>query len=407
MKVLQINKFFYPHGGAERHFFDVMNLLEEKGHEVIPFSMHDDRNVPSPYSKYFVSNVSFGKISPRTLIGAGRVLYSFEARKKLTQLIRDTKPDVAHVHLMYHHLSPSVLLALRDANIPVVMTIHDWQALCPNYSLYANGKVCTDCKKKSYRHVFFDKATQGSYLRSSVSAVAGWFHHHNRWYEDLVDRYIAPSHFAQELFYEYGWPKEQVVHIPHFLSVPPLTRTKEKKQPYLLYAGRLYSEKGIDRLVELWGKEQLAYQLQIAGTGPLEDNIRSLISKYGLVDRVTLRGFLQQDELQETMRTAAGVIAPSLVYETFGLSVLEAFGQGTGVLVNETGAFTELSKESEAGLLFSWQKGNVAERIRQYMDHEKEWSVYGKRGQKFAQQFTAEAYYDKIIALYTSLQKHG
>src|SRR3989338_9100831 len=108
MKILQINKFLYLRGGAERHFLDVSSMLAERGHEVIHFCMRHPNNAPSPYEAYFVSPISFDPPTLTTVFKFGRVVYSPEARRKLKRLLEDTRPDVAHVHLMYHHLSPSI-----------------------------------------------------------------------------------------------------------------------------------------------------------------------------------------------------------------------------------------------------------------------------------------------------------
>ena len=63
MKVLMVNKFHYIKGGSETYYFALKRMLEGLGHTVIDFSMEDDRNFESPYSKYFVSNVDYGSVS--------------------------------------------------------------------------------------------------------------------------------------------------------------------------------------------------------------------------------------------------------------------------------------------------------------------------------------------------------
>lgn len=84
MKILLANKFYYLKGGAERHFFDLKELLENHQHQIIPFSMQDERNFNSQHSSYFVSNINIEK-SSFSLAGikaAGRIIYSLEAKKK-------------------------------------------------------------------------------------------------------------------------------------------------------------------------------------------------------------------------------------------------------------------------------------------------------------------------------------
>ena len=110
MKILQVNKFFYRRGGAETHFFDLIDLLSAHGHTVIPWSMKDPANQPSEYEKYFIDNINFQKQESwtRQVQKAGHMLYSIEAAHKLDKLLEHTKPDIAHLHNIYHHFSPSI-----------------------------------------------------------------------------------------------------------------------------------------------------------------------------------------------------------------------------------------------------------------------------------------------------------
>ena len=109
MKILQVNKFFYPKGGSERYFFDVSTALEEAGHEVIHFSMHDDKNLESPYSDYFIRNIDFTK--KKSIRKAGHYVFSLEAMDSIKRLVKKTKPDVAHLHNISHQLTPSIIVA--------------------------------------------------------------------------------------------------------------------------------------------------------------------------------------------------------------------------------------------------------------------------------------------------------
>ena len=122
MKILMVNKFFFVKGGSETYYFSLKKLLESKGHSVIDFSMQDDRNFPSEYSKYFVSGVYYNKpLGIKKKIKAGvNIIYSLEAKKKFEQLILDTKPDIIHLHIFQHQLSPSIVDVIKNYNLPAV-----------------------------------------------------------------------------------------------------------------------------------------------------------------------------------------------------------------------------------------------------------------------------------------------
>ena len=127
MKVLLVNKFFFLKGGSETSFFGTARLLKEVGPEVIFFSMDHPLNIESSFSKYFLSQVDFehsGGFSGKAKAD-GRVLYSFEARRKLEALLKKERPDIAHLNNIYRQISPSILHSLRNYNVRVVLTLHD------------------------------------------------------------------------------------------------------------------------------------------------------------------------------------------------------------------------------------------------------------------------------------------
>ena len=159
MKILMVNKFYYDHGGTEQVLFELSGILEKRGHQIIIFSMKDDRNKKSEYEKYFVSNLDYQKDTLSYKIEklpkiVSRVIYSPEARRNIERLIDDVKPDIAHLHMIEHHISPSILYALKKANIPVIQSANNYKQICPDYLLYISRKnmVCEKCIGGHYYH---------------------------------------------------------------------------------------------------------------------------------------------------------------------------------------------------------------------------------------------------------------
>ena len=155
MKILLINKFLYPKGGAEVVFSDTTGLLKARGHEISVFSMVHPRNLSSPFSAYFVSNVDYEKPNfAQSIKAAGRLIYSWESRRNIERLLFGNKPDIAHLHNIYHHLSASTFTTLHRLKIPTVLTVHDVFPLCPNHSLLYGQSLREDLfKKKLYNCV--------------------------------------------------------------------------------------------------------------------------------------------------------------------------------------------------------------------------------------------------------------
>ena len=124
-RVLLINKFFRPGAGAETSFLQTRRLLQDRGHDVIDFAMRDDANLPSPYAAFFAPSRSYAADTP-LVKRAGDALssvYSTAARRALARLLDAHRPDVAHLHNIYHQLTLSIVDELAKRRIPIVLTI--------------------------------------------------------------------------------------------------------------------------------------------------------------------------------------------------------------------------------------------------------------------------------------------
>ena len=132
MKVLLINNQHYMMGGAHKMYFNTEEILRSNGHEVAFFSTLDNRNIFTPYSKFFIKSIDYKNLSFfNKIMLSFKYLYNKEVKKKLIKLIDEFKPDIAHIHLFYGALSISVLNCLKKKNIPIVNTVHDYRILCP------------------------------------------------------------------------------------------------------------------------------------------------------------------------------------------------------------------------------------------------------------------------------------
>ena len=179
MKILNANKFYRIVGGSERYFFDLTNLLESRGHKVIPFSMQDSRNRETPYRDYFVSHVDYRKNSIGYILRNapkifGKTVYSLESKHKMEALIRRDKPDIAHIHMIDHQISPSILDVLKKNEIPMVQTLHEYKLICPNYKLFIekSNEICERCKGGKYYNAVVHKCLKNSLIcRSCPSGV--------------------------------------------------------------------------------------------------------------------------------------------------------------------------------------------------------------------------------------------
>ncbi|HEX5368922.1 MAG TPA: glycosyltransferase family 4 protein [Dehalococcoidia bacterium] len=361
MRVLQVNKFLYPAGGSETVMFQTASLLESYGHEVRFFGMQDDRNTVSMAESQLVSNVDYsgGPSGAGRWLTAARFFHSREAAQKLEAVLDEWRPDVAHLHNIYHQISPSILEPLKRHGVPVVMTLHDYKLICPNYSLHTPDGVCERCKGGRFYNAVLQGCVKGSRLSSVICAVEAYAHRATGVYNHGIDALVAPSHFMKQKLTEFGWDAERIEYLPNFLDVDAF-EPAYAPEPYFVFAGRLERVKGVATLLEAIAVSETArsVELRIAGDGPELETLKSFAHAEGL-SRVRFLGRLSRYELQGLLRSAICAVVPSDWYENAPMSVLEAYACGTPVVASHIGGLPELVHEGETGLLF--QPGNSAE----------------------------------------------
>jgi glycosyltransferase involved in cell wall biosynthesis len=348
-RVLMVNKFHYPRGGAEHYMFRLAGLLEQRGTEVDYFAMRDARNLPCPTDRYFVSEVSFEQ-PPEGLTGrigmAGRMVYSREARTKMGRLLADRTPDLAHVHNIYHQLSPSLLAPLHRRGVPVVMTVHDFKLVCPVYSLLSHGEICERCVGNGFAPAVRHRCNRGSLSGSLLVAGETWMHRRLGLYRDGVDVFITPSAFARDRLIQGGYPAERIVVVPNCVVADdyhPLHRAGD----HALYVGRLSREKGVEVLVRAAAAS--GARVKMVGDGPLRPTLERMIAESGA--DVELLGFRSGEELSTAVQAASAVVMPSICHDNCPLAVIEAMAWGKPVIGSRVGGIPELVRDGEEGLL--------------------------------------------------------
>lgn len=343
MRILNVHKYFWPRDGASKYALQLADLLVEKGHEVVPFAMQSPENMPSPYSPWFVSNAELN--NPRRvsvwkkITYTGRMFYSREAKHKLIDLLKENPVDIAHLHNIYHHISPSILPVLKKRGIPIVMTLHDYKLLVPNYTMFHHGAVHEEDGRGWYMSCVKNKCQKNSRAQSAIlTAEMIWHHKIMKYYERYVDHFIAPSRFMLELCVRFGWPREKFSYIPH--PVETHKNAIHTNGSYVAYIGRLSEEKGVRVLAEAAARTpEINYK--IIGTGPEEKFLRQYITSHQL-GNIELTGFKTGEELEHAINNARLLVVPSIWYENAPLSVLEPMAMGKVVIGSNIGGIPEL-----------------------------------------------------------------
>jgi len=405
MKILAVNKFYYLKGGSEAYYFSLNNLLIEKGHVIIPFSMKDEKNLSNSYEEYFIENINYADMDLKTkIINSAKIVYSFEAHNKIRRIIRETKPDIAHLHIFQHQLSPSIIHALRKEGVPIVNTVHDLKVICPNYKMLNSKGICEECKGGKYYNCFVNSCAKGSKLNSLVNMLEAYLHQYLKSYS-YVDKYVCPSEFFKKKFIEFGIPENKVVCIPNFIDIKKFEPSYDSKD-YFLYMGRLTEEKGIMTLIKAMEKVK-ELKLYILGAGPLEENLRKQVNDSKL-ENIEFLGYKTGKELEYIIRNSKFVVLPSELYENCPMSVIEAMAYGKAVVGSNIGGIPELIEDEITGLIFNaGDEIDLANKINCLINNPEKSVNMGKEGRLRAEKlYDKDKHYEKIDEIYKSILQH-
>lgn len=311
-------------------FEDEGALLEKYGHQVFRFTISND------------SIVDLNRIEL-----VAKTFWNKAVASELDQIICRDRPDVMHVTNAFPLISPSAYKVAKDHGVGVVQSIHNYRMLCPKAQFVRNSQVCEKCLGKRFAWpAIYHACYKENRLATTVVAAMTAFHRARNSWTQLVDRFIAPTQFVKDKHVEGGFDARQIDVKPNFVFPDPGSGSGDGN--YVAFAGRLSAEKGVDTLLETWQHLSANVRLKIAGDGPLADRVKAAADAD---NRIEWLGRIEKKEMFDLLGQATCLIMPSVCYETFGLTIVEAFSKGTPVVVSRMGAMQELVQDGRNGFL--------------------------------------------------------
>ncbi|NPV45532.1 MAG: glycosyltransferase family 4 protein [Armatimonadetes bacterium] len=359
MRIVLAHKYFYRGGGTATYIFALLEELQKRGHECIPFTVAYEQTVPREYWGYYVSppagerttHLKDMKLSPLESIKLlGRATWSTEAYRQATRLVSDLKPDIAYVLNIYSYMSPSPIRAFRRQGLPILMRVADFNLVCPGLTAVRQGEACLDCADGHYTRGIKYRCHKGSLKGTAARAMTMWAHRWLRIYDD-VDTFVTPSLILRDTLIRAGYPAEKVHHLPSFYPAPPAMPTSAGEE-YVLYFGRVAPEKGLDVLVRALALMDSDVPVVVAG-GDVDgetQRLQDLANSLG-VKSIEFVGMKQRAELDELIRGCLFSVVPSKVHDNCPMSVLESFSHAKPVIGAAIGGIPEQITE-DCGLLF-------------------------------------------------------
>lgn len=356
MNILLVNKYHFAKGGADRAYLDMGAMLERAGHSVAYFSMKHSKNLPTPWERYFVSGIDYENSDrlglSEKIRAAKNIIWNREAEQSMSRLLDEFHPDIVHMHNIYHQLSPSILRPIKKRGIPIIMTLHDYKLVSPNYSLFARGKIWEETKNGTYWTCVRDRCVKDSYAKSIVCAAEAYVYKWIGAYH-AIQTFLSPSKFLIEKFKEFGFT-HPIEYFPNPLVPFPedFSEMMPAKDAPFLFLGRLSAEKGIDTLLRGMREYSGPSKLFIAGEGPERENLEALTEELGIGDRIRFLGYLSGSELEVTRKLAKAILIPSRWYENMPYVLTESLGAGKIVVAADRGGIPERIRHGENGFLF-------------------------------------------------------
>ena len=327
MKILIVHNRYQQRGGEDSAVDDEIALLRSAGHEV---------------ATVIASNDAIGTLADKVR-AAVTIADGPLARHLVPDAVRRHRPDVVHVHNFFPLISPEVHRRVRALGPATVQTLHNFRVTCANATLLRAGQPCELCVGGSTVHAIVHRCYRGSLVGSAALAHMIAKHRRERTWQSHVDRFIALSPFARDVFVRAGIPADRIAVRPNAVDDPPAAN---ESRAGVLYVGRLSAEKGIQVLAA--AAHSTAAAISVAGDGPLAATLGSSAPA-----NLNLLGQVPRAEARAMMARAAAVVVPSICYENFPVAVAEAFAAGTPVIASRIGALAGIVEDGRTGWLVS------------------------------------------------------
>lgn len=376
-------------GGEYEVYKSEMELLREYGHRVIPYERTNDE----------IGAAISVALAPL------KAIWNSAAYRQVSALIDKERPDVLHVHNTWVLVSPAIYWAAHRRGIPIVQTLHNYRLYCPAATFSRDRAPCELCKEKFFPYPAIRyRCYRSSLVETSVLASTLAFHRAaGTW--DLISTFVTPTEFSRAKFIEAGLSPERIVTKPHFLRYEPSNATPALDadvNKYAIFVGRLAPEKGIDVLLNAWSRYDPGINLVIVGDGALREDVETAVATH---DHIHYAGHQNRASVLAFLRDAEMLIFPSTVYESFGLTAIEAYAAGTPVVGSDIGTMQSIVQHGITGRLFENKDArDLADQVRWLVDRPNALEEYGKRARaEFESKYTPEQNYKTLKNIYSSV----
>ena len=387
MRILLVHNQYKQPGGEDAIFWAESELLVNNGHAV-EHMLYYNTSIRSFFDK---------------LISGIKAIYNPGSARALKAKIQSFSPDVIHVHNFLPLVSPSILFIAKKYNIPVVLTLHNYRLICPSAILFYNGNIY----EKSIHSIFpMDAIWKGVYrnstLQTAIVALMTAIHHVLGTWRNKVDCYITLTQFAREKFKNSALsisPKKLIIK-PNFIK--DCGKGESEREDFFLFIGRLTEEKGIRTLLK--AASLYNFKFTIIGDGPLSQEVEDF-SRHN--PTLSYLGFQPKASVLSYLKKCKALIFPSIWYEGFPVTILEAFCTGTPVIASNMGGMKEIIQNRVNGLHF--EPGNEKDLVSKILEIEEENNLAedlsNNARSTYLNHYTPAKNYDQLVGVYDRVRE--
>jgi len=322
------------------------------------------------------------------------IWFSFKHYKNIKKIVKENNIDIVHIHNFFPLLTPSSFKGAKDGGAKVVHTLHNYRLWCISGILYRDGfGICEKCIKSKFSLAgIFNKCYRKSLLQSVVAQMAFWFYRLSGAFEN-IDYFFVLTNFQKEKVKSLGIDESKIILKPNSLNMT-FDENHDKKD--YIYVGRLEESKGIYELLKVWNTLDKKFVLTVIGGGEIEEELKEQYNKSNII----FKGKCSRDETLKNISKAKYLIQPSLLYETFGLTIIEAMSFGVPVVGLNIGTRGDFIEDGVSGFLSNRDDlKEVIEKSYEFLEYED----MSKNAIKTAKLYENEYVIEKQIEIYESI----
>ena len=319
-KILLLHNEYKEKGGEDIAVDNEITLLESKYNlRVLKFNNF----IEKPYKQF----ISFLTLSNN------------QSNKLIKENIESFSPDIIYIHNTWFKISLGVFKLLNTYKIPVFIKLHNFRYSCTKSFFFKNhidsNDFCPACGIENKRRIF-NKYFPNSYFKSFAMINYGI-----KFFKIITScqfNLIVLTEFHKEYLEYLKIPKEIVNVYPNYINVDSAYQESKNEEKYLIYAGRISAEKGVEELIKSFLDAQLPdVQLKIVGDGPFRDDLMKIYKQ----DNINFLGYQDNKRVLELISSSNGVITCTKLYEGQPTLLCEASLLGVPSIFPKNGGISE------------------------------------------------------------------